>query len=108
MSLPKRHIEVEPETPVGEIAELIEQPSDRVEFRIGGHLLVLHRSDSPAEQEPSPLDQSVNDGVDGLLKIAGSMKGIIAGETLKSYIYEMRDQDIEREQRLAQARSSVE
>jgi len=108
MSLSKRRVDIDPETPVREIAELIELPSDTVEFRYGPHLLVLHRSDVSTEQEPSPSIAPEEDGVDGLLRIAGSMEGIIDAEALEKYIYEMRDKDAEREQRIAQARLDVE
>jgi hypothetical protein len=108
MSLSKRRIEIDPETPAREIAELLERPNDTVEFRVGRHLLVIHRSESPVEQESSSSNQSMNDGIDGLLKIAGTMKGIIDGEALKKYVYEMRDQDTEREKHIMQARSNVE
>jgi len=108
MSVPKRRIDIDPETPVREITGLLEQPDEEIAFRVGKRLFVIHETDSTDEKGETPSDVSTMDGVDGLLAIAGSMKGIIDGEALKKHVYELRDLDAERELRIAQARANIE
>ena len=107
MSLSKRRVDIDPETPVREVTDLLEHPKEEIEFRVGKRIFVIHES-SPAPKTDTSSDSAEEDGADGLLAIAGAWEGRIDSEALIKYIYEMRELDSERERYLDQHRSGAE
>jgi hypothetical protein len=92
MSMPKRRFDVDPATPVGDVAELFESDEEEISFRVGRHLFVLHKS----EQESPPPTEESETATARLLAHAGAWKGNVDGEAFKRYIAEMRQIDRDR------------
>lgn len=101
MSLPKRRIEIDPETPVRTLTEMLTASEEEIEIRIGPHLLVVHRSSDETAEGESVSAGVKRDATDRLLAGAGAWKDLVDGAALKRYVYDMRglDPDLERTRR---------
>lgn len=104
MSVAKRSIAIDPDTPIREAIELLTEVDDEVEVRIGDRVFVLH--ERPAEPMQPPIGRTPIEST-GTGKGLAAFVGIwddqgIDFDALKKYIYEMRDYeyDIERERRV--------
>jgi hypothetical protein len=95
MSLSKRRIEIDPETPVRELTDLLLNESEySIEIRVGTHLFVVHRGGDEGYDPASSDGGEKRDATDRLLAAAGGWKGLVDGEALKSYLAENREIDV--------------
>jgi len=83
MSLPKRRIDVDPMTPVGDVTELLRNTDVEIEIRVGRRLFIVHRSDD----ENASVSAEAETATARLLAHAGAWKGNVDGEALKRQIY---------------------
>ena len=93
MSLPKRRIDADRTTPLGDVADLLGSADDEIEIRIGRNLYIVHKSDEILEDPPEPVEISA---AEQMLKYAGAWKDHLDGEAFKRYLIEMREIDSDR------------
>jgi hypothetical protein len=95
MSLPKRHIEIDPSTPFEEVTRLLGDSPEEVEVKSGPELFVIHRAVERSEGETAK-----SSAVDAMLEFAGSWEGIKEIDEYLEWREEQKKLDIERQERL--------
>jgi hypothetical protein len=101
MSLPKRHIEIDPSTPFEEVTRLLGDSADEVEVKSGPELFVIHRA-AEAEIAAKRLENEATkpNAVDAMSEFAGSWA---SNEAIDNYLKRREEQkkvDIERYEHL--------
>ncbi|MGH2548049.1 MAG: hypothetical protein ACRDHN_01565 [Thermomicrobiales bacterium] len=100
MSLPKRHIEIDPSTPFGEVTKFLAEGSGEVEVKSGPELFIVHRA---VEAESAVGEGGVKpkpNAVDAMLEFAGSWEGIKEIDDYLEWREKQRELDFERQERL--------
>ena len=98
MSLPKRHIEIDPSTPFGEVTKFLSEGSGEVEVKSGPELFIVRRA--VEDESSSEIGEPSVSAIDNLLKHAGRLSDDADSEDLKKGIEESRRLDLERQKSL--------
>jgi hypothetical protein len=93
MSLPKRRIDADRTTPLGDVADLLGSADDEIEVRIGRNLYIVHKSEEILEESSETVEISA---AEQMLRYAGAWKDQLDGEAFKRYLIEMREIDRDR------------
>lgn len=102
MSLPKRHIEIDPSTPFGEVTKFLAEGSGEVEVKSGPELFIVKQA-AESDVSSKMVDESEKpkvNAVENMLKYAGSWADSKEVDDYLEWREKLRDLDFERQERL--------
>ena len=91
MSLPKRHIDVDPSLPIGDFLRLLKVSKETVEMIVEGEALVIGLH--PTDPTNPYAHLSIEERIELSRSALGDWKGLVDGDELIRQIYADREAD---------------